>query len=363
MPPNNTVSAKADRAERIAPGRQRSTLGPMSSWKVLITARTMEEVGAAALDLLRQAGCQLVLPPKFGPLPAKQLLPLLPETDAVLASMDHFTAEVLDSPAAQRLKVISRWGVGYDAVDVPAASRNGIVVAYTPGLLNEAVADYAFALLLALARRVHEVHSQLRQGQWQCRWGHDIFGKTLGLIGCGRIGMAVARRARGFQMNLLGYDIMPNPAAVELGIQFVTLDELLSRSDFVSLHAALTPSNRGLLAEEQLRQMKRSSYLINTARGALVDETSLIKALQEGWIAGAALDAYAQEPLPPQHPLLTTPNLLLSPHQASFARETGERVSQVAAQAIVDLSQGRRPSFIVNPEVLDSPALKTKLAS
>jgi phosphoglycerate dehydrogenase-like enzyme len=263
--------------------------------------------------------------------------------------------------AAKSLKLISRWGVGYDAINIPAATQNGVVVAYCPGFLNEAVADYAFALLLAVARRVHEAHLLLRQRQWKCVWGHDVFGKTLGLIGCGRIGMAMARRAQGFQMPLLAYDIAPNPDAQKMGIRFVSLDELLRSSDFISLHAALTPENAGLLGEAQLRQMKPTAYLVNAARGALIDENALLKALQEGWIAGAALDAYRQEPLPADHPLLSCPNVLLSPHQASFAQETGERVSLSAAQAVIDLSQGRRPQFVVDPAVFASPALRAKV--
>src|SRR5687768_9944290 len=248
------------------------------SWKVLITARTLDEVGQQAVALLKKAGCELVIPPKYGPHPAETLLALLPGNDAVLASMDKFTAEVLSSTAAKQLKVISRWGVGYDAIDVPAATRNGIVIAYTPGLLNETVADFAFALLLSLARRVHLGHQAMAAGKWQPYWGHDVHGKTLGILGCGRIGLAMARRATGFNMRLLAHDICANAEAEKLGIKFVSLDELLAESDFISLHAALTADNRGLLNEARLRQMKPSAYLINTARGALVDEAALAKA-------------------------------------------------------------------------------------
>ena len=331
------------------------------SWKVLITARTLNEVGGAATKLLREAGCELIVPPKFGPLPAETLQPLLQGTDAVFASMDKFTAEVLSSPAAASLKIISRWGVGYDAIDVPAATRQGIVVAYTPGLLNETVADFAFALLLALARRVHIGHLNMSSGQWQGAWGNDVFGKTLGILGCGRIGQAVARRASGFNMRLLGYDVAPSAEAEKLGVHFVSLDELLAQSDFLSLHAALTRENRGLLGETQLRKMKPTAYLINTARGALVDEAALVRALHEQWISGAALDAFVVEPLPADHPLRKAPNLLLTPHLASFARETGERVSLTAAQAIVDLMLGRKPQLVVNPEVFKSGSLRAKL--
>src|SRR5438093_3211260 len=201
------------------------------SWKVLITARTLDEVGAQAMKVLRAAGCEMVIPPQFGPHPAERLQPLLQGNDAVLASMDKFTSEVLSSTAAAQLKIISRWGVGYDAIDIPAATRQGIVVAYTPGLLNETVADFAFALLLALARRIHLGHQTMSAGQWQGVWGNDVFGKTFGILGCGRIGQAVARRAAGFNMRLIGYDVAPSPEAKKLGIEFVSFEELLGQSD------------------------------------------------------------------------------------------------------------------------------------
>jgi phosphoglycerate dehydrogenase-like enzyme len=331
------------------------------SWKVLITARTLSEVGTEAVAVLREARCELTIPPRFGPYPAEELQPLLKGHDAVFASMDKFTAAVLGSAEAAQLKMISRWGVGYDAIDIPAATAHGILVAYTPGVLNETVADFAFALLLCAARRVHVGFMNMSRGEWLPAWGNDVFGKTLGILGCGRIGQAVARRAAGFNMRLLGYDIRPDPNAEKLGINFVSLDELLAESDFLSLHAALTPANRGLLGHEQLRRMKRSAYLINTARGALLDEAALDRALREGWIAGAALDAFVMEPLPKDHPLRTAPNVLLTPHLASFARETGERVSTTAAQAIVDFMHGKKPQFVVNPEVYASPRLRQPL--
>jgi phosphoglycerate dehydrogenase-like enzyme len=333
------------------------------SWKVLITARTLDEVGAKAVELMRKAGCELIIPPKYGPHPPETLLPLLPGADAVLASMDKFTEEVLASKEAANMKIISRWGVGYDAIDVTAATAQGIVIGYTPGMLNETVADCAFALLLTLARRIHLGHMSMMQGEWKAAWGNDVFGKTLGLIGCGRIGQAVARRASGFNMRLLGYDVAPSEEAKSLGISFVGLDELLSQSDFVSLHAALTPQNRGLLGEAQLARMKPTAYLINTARGALVDEAALVRVLEQRQIGGAALDAFVVEPLPADHPLRKAPNVLLTPHLASFARETGERVSIAAAEAIVDLMNKRRPQWVVNPEVFKSAKLRTPVAA
>jgi len=201
----------------------------------------------------------------------------------------------------------------------------------------------------------------MSQGKWEAARGTDVFGKTLGILGCGRIGQAMARRATGFAMRLLAYDIHCDPKLGDLPIQYVSLAELLAESDFLSLHAALTHENRGLIGEEQLRSMKPTAYLINTARGGLVDEAALARALREGWIAGAALDTFTVEPLPADHPLRTAPNLLLTPHLASFARETGERVSLTAAQAIVDLMHGRKPQFVVDPSVYDTPHLRAAL--
>ena len=333
----------------------------MQKWNVLLTARALAEVGRPAIEILENAGCTPVPTSKKGPLSVPDLLAQLEFIDAALVSPDQFTAEVFADPRAQRLKIVSRWGVGYDSIDIPAATAAGVVVAYTPGALNDSVADYAFSLLCTVARRVHEGHIAMRDGRWAVAWGHDIAHKTLGIIGCGRIGQAMARRATGFGMKLLGYDVAPNPEAEKLGVKFVSLDELLEQSDFVTLHAALTPATKGIINEAQLRKMKRSAYLINTARGAHVDESALVKALSEGWIAGAAVDAFVVEPLPVGHPFQTCPNLLLTPHQASFARETGEEVSRRSAQAIVDLMNGLKPQSVVDEKVFASPFLKAKL--
>ncbi|MEI6234575.1 MAG: phosphoglycerate dehydrogenase [Planctomycetota bacterium] len=335
----------------------------MPKWNVLLTARALSEVGAPAMEILTQAGCTMVTSNKKGPLAAADIISQLKGVDAALVSPDKFTAEVFASPAAQRLKIVSRWGVGYDSVDIAAATAAGVVVAYTPGALNDCVADYAFSLLCTIARRVHDGHIAMRDGKWTAAWGHDISYKTLGIIGCGRIGQAMAKRAAGFGMKLLGYDVAPNPEAEKLGIRFVPLEELLAQSDFISLHAALTPETKGIISAPQLRAMKRSAYLINTARGAHVDEAALVQALTEGWIAGAAIDAFVTEPLPVGHPFQTTPNLLITPHQASFARETGEAVSRRSAQAIVDLMNGQRPTHVVNESVFASNILKAILRS
>ena len=335
------------------------------SWKVLITARalTIEPVGAAALARLEAAGCELVHPPKYGPLTVAELLPQLAGIDAVLAGMDPFNAAVLASEEAARLKIISRWAIGVDAVDLTAAAQHGIVVANTPGLLNNAVADYAMAMLLAMARRIPQGARSLQAGQWDPEWGPDMGGKTLGLIGCGGIGQAVARRARGFDLRLLGCDPAPSAEARALGIEFVSMERLLAESDFISLHSALTPETRGLIGEAQLRAMKPSAMLINTARGAVIDEPALARALTEGWIAGAALDVFIVEPLPVDHPLHSVPNLLLTPHQASLGYGSGAKVSAAVVDAVLDVCAGRRPRWVVNPSVYQNGALRAPLLS
>lgn len=329
------------------------------SWKVLITARVFNVVGKPAIELLKKHGCEVVLPERLGPFKVNELLPQIEGYDATICSPDQYNASALQSPQTGRLVVISRWGVGYDSIDIAEATRQGIVVAYTPGMLNETVADWTWALLLAVARRVPQGHNSVAEGGWTNFWGHNIHGKTLGVIGCGRIGQAVAKRATGFDMRVIGYDVAP--CQEKTNIEFVGFDELLSQSDFICLHAALTPENRGLIGEAQLRKMKPSAYIVNTARGPLIDEQALTRALKEGWIAGAALDVFSVEPLPADNPLRTAPNLVLGPHQASFARETGERVSVAAAQAVIDLMEGRKARWVVDPAVYSSPNLRVKL--
>ena len=335
------------------------------SWKILITARALsiEPVGAAALARLEAAGCELIPPPRYGPLAVAELLPQLVGIDAVLAGMDPFNAEVLASKEAARLKIISRWGIGVDSVDLAAAANHGIVVANTPGLLNNAVADYAMAMLLAMARRIPQGARSLQAGQWDSEWGPDMGGKTLGLIGCGGIGQAVAKRARGFDLRLLGCDPAPSAEARSLGIKFVSVEQLLAESDFVSLHSALTPETRGLIGEAQLRAMKSSAMLINTARGAVIDEAALARALTEGWIAGAALDVFVIEPLQADHPLHSVPNLLLTPHQASLGYGSGAKVSAAVVDAVLDVRAGRRPRWVVNPDVYQAGAVRVPLLS
>ncbi|HZS33864.1 MAG TPA: D-glycerate dehydrogenase [Methylomirabilota bacterium] len=258
---------------------------------------------------------------------------------------------------APRLRVVANVAVGYNNIDVQAATRRRIVVTHTPGVLTETTADFTWALLLAVARRVPEADAYTRAGKFT-EWGlmlllgGDVHGKTLGILGLGRIGRAVAHRARGFGMPVLYHDAVRDAAAErELRVRYRDKETVLRESDFVTLHVPLLPETHHYIGERELRLMKPTAYLVNAARGPVVDEAALVRALKEGWIAGAGLDVYEHEPK--VHPgLLQCPNAVLAPHIASASRETRLRMATIAVENALAVLDGRRPPNPVNPEVL-----------
>lgn len=263
---------------------------------------------------------------------------------------------------APRLQAVATVSVGYDAIDVEALNARGILLCNTPDVLTETTADTAFMLVLGAARRIAELSRWLRDGQWKrpvgaAQYGVDVHGKTLGIIGLGRIGSAVARRAAlGFGMRVLYTARSPKTEAErELGVQRRDLDVLLRESDFVCVLAPLTAQTRHLIGARELALMKPSAFLINAARGAVVDEQALIAALQERRIAGAGLDVFEQEPLPQESPLLAMPNVLALPHIGSATWETRHAMELCAANNLIDALAGRRPQYLVNPQVLGQP--------
>ncbi|MDB5079308.1 MAG: D-glycerate dehydrogenase [Chloroflexi bacterium] len=279
------------------------------------------------------------------------------DADGLLCLLtDTIDAEVLDQ--CPNLKVISNMAVGYNNIDVVEATKRGIVVTNTPGVLTEATADFTWALLLAAARRVGEGERLVRSHNWH-GWGPlqllggAVNGKTLGLIGMGRIGQAVARRAAGFNMDIIYYNRSALEPALEneLKLRRVELDELLVTSDYVSLHAPYTNQTHHIINAESLGRMKPTAYLINTSRGPLVDEAALVAALQAGQIAGAGLDVFEKEP--ELYPGLTElDNVVLAPHLGSATHETRGEMSRLAATNLVAVLRGQRPANPVNPEVL-----------
>ncbi|GIX49243.1 MAG: 4-phosphoerythronate dehydrogenase [Candidatus Tectimicrobiota bacterium] len=321
---------------------------------VLITARAFA-VDPEPLEVLRRHGGVLLHPERDwsqgdATVSEAEAGQLLRDADAAIVSALPLTAAVL--AAAPRLKVIAIRGVGYDSVDVAAATARGIPVVVAPGF-TESVADYVFALMLAVMRRVVEADRLVRQGRWEVRVSTDVWRKTLGIVGLGRIGKAVARRARGFEMRVLATDVVQDAAfAAQYGVTYVPLDELLQQADIVSLHAPLTPQTRHLLDARALRLLKPTAVLINTARGDLVDEAALVAALREGRLSGAALDVFHHEPLPAS-PLRELDNVILSPHLAAYSREGLRAAGLLAAQAVVTVLAGRRPAaeVLVNPQV------------
>jgi len=320
-------------------------------WRVLATPRSFFEEGRDAVEWLTQAGVEVVPSPVDRPLQEDELAALLGEVDGVVVGVDRIGRRAL-AAGRPRLRVVARNGIGVDTVDVAAATELGVVVTNAPSVNADSVADFTFALLLALVRRVVEADRAVREGRWPRLVGVELRDRCLGLLGFGRIGQRVAERARGFGMRTVAYDPVPDLAAAErLGVRLVSFPEVLAQADFLSLHLPLTPQTRHLLGEEELRCMKPGSFLVNTARGGVVDEAALARALKEGWIAGAACDVFDEEP-PRTSPLLQAPNVLLSPHMASHTREAIARASRVAAENVLAVLQGGRPPNAVNPEVL-----------
>lgn len=320
--------------------------------RVLIT-RALPE---SAVELVRPS-CEVQYDPSDRALTPEALRQAVVGKQGLLCLVtDRIDAAVLEAGAA--LKVVSTVAVGYDNIDVAAATQRGIVVTNTPGVVTESTADMTWALLCSVARRVVEGDRYIRAGKWQAWYlllmaGTDIHGKTLGIFGMGRIGQAVARRARGFAMRVLYHNRQRLDTATESALQATWVDKqtLLQQSDYVTLHVPLTPTTTHLIGAEELRLMRPTAYLINTARGPVVDESALIHALQEGWIAGAALDVFEAEPhVPPA--LLAMENVVLAPHIGASSVATRTRMALMAAENLVTVLRGEPSPHVVNPEAL-----------
>lgn len=294
------------------------------------------------------------------PPPYSELIRRARSADAILSMVtDRIDAELIAS--APRLRVVSNHAVGVDNIDVPSATRAGIAVGNTPGVLTETTADLAFALMMAAARRVAEGDRHVRAGKWktwgpQVMLGQDLFGATLGIIGWGKIGRAMARRASGFRMKVLytargGRNRERGELEQVPGARRVTLERLLEESDFVSLHVPLAPQTRHMLAAREFAAMKRGAIVINTARGPVIDQRALYRALKNRHLGGAGLDVTDPEPIRRDDPLLTLENVVITPHIGSASVRTRARMASIAAENIIAVLRGRMPQFCVNPEV------------
>jgi len=322
--------------------------------KVYVTRKLPEE----AMKLLEEKFDVEVWTEEMPP-PKEVLIEKVKNIDGLICLLTEKIDKEVINAAGPRLRGICQVAVGYDNIDVEAATKKGIYVTNTPGVLTETTADYAFALLMATARRIAEADRYVRSGKWKIPWGlmmllgQDIWGKTIGIIGMGRIGTAVARRAKGMNMKILYYDVVRNEKAEkELGAKYVDLETLLKESDFVTLHVPLLPSTRHLINEERLKLMKKTACLINTSRGPVVDEKALYKALKEGWIWAAGLDVWEKEPTDPDNPLLKLDNVTASPHIASGSIATRTKMALMAVENMIAILEGKVPPNLVNKEVL-----------
>ena len=298
------------------------------SWRVLVSAPYMLPALEEFLPRLEREGVEVVRAHVRERLSEEELLPLVAEIDGAICGDDQFTERVLCG--APRLKVISKWGTGIDSIDARAAARLGIRVCNTPDAFTDAVADTALGYVLCFARRLPWMDRDVRRGLWVKPEAVSLRECTLGVVGVGNIGRAVVRRARAFGMRVLGRDPAPVPDAfvAETGLRMVPLDVLLAGSDFVSLHCDLNPTSFHLIGRAALALMRPTAYLINTARGPVVDEAALARALGEGRLAGAALDVFEVEPLPEESPLRALDNCLLAPHNANSSRAARAHVHE-----------------------------------
>jgi glyoxylate reductase len=278
--------------------------------------------------------------------------------DAILCTLsDTIDEEVMDA-AGPNLKVISSYSTGYDHIDIEEANRRGIYVTFTSDILAEATADLTFALILSISRRIVEADKFVRKKQWKFGWmpnlflGSDINGMTLGIFGLGRIGSAVARRAKGFDMKILYHNRHPITHQLHDPItSYVDINKLLKESDFLSIHATLNKNSFHFFNEVNFRKMKKTSFIINTSRGQIIEERALIKALRNKWISGAGLDVYEKEPISFSNPLLRMKNVIILPHIGSATYQVRSKMSRVAAENLLNILNGTEPLYLVNPHV------------
>ena len=312
-----------------------------------------------ALDLIEKSA-ELELWPDDEPPSPGQLKKALADVDgAIINVMDQIDGPLLD--VAPKLKVLSQVAVGLDNIDIPEATKRGVLVGYTPGVLAKSTADLAFALLLAVARRVVESDKWVREGNWKIShhpmfWlGSEVNGSTLGILGLGGIGMETAKRALGFDMKVLYHSrTRKREMEKEYGLKYASFKRVLTEADFLSIHVPLTPETTRFIGEKQLKTMKKSAILVNLSRGAVVDTDAVYKALTEGWIAGAGLDVFDPEPVPPEHPILGLDNVVVLPHIGSASNRSRREMHLLAARNLLAGLNGERLEECANPELYES---------
>lgn len=314
-------------------------------YKVIVTARSFGQADPAPLRFLEENGCDIEKLKIDNPLSAAELAARVKDADGIIAGLDDYDASVIQ--AAEKLKVISRYGVGYDKVDLEAARRKGVAVTNTPGTNENSVADLAMTLLLCCSRNIVPNDRHTKSGAGPRLMGTEMWNKTLGIIGTGRIGKGLARRAKGFSMRMLAYDAYPDPAfASVIGLSYCGLDRLLRESDFISIHCPLNDATRNLVDAKAISAMKDGAILVNTARGGIVDEDALYDALSSGKLAAAGLDVTLNDP-PAGSPLLALDNCLMTPHIGGYTDDAVLAMGMVAAKNLVLILRGEPCPFRV----------------
>ncbi len=315
--------------------------------KILVTPTSLQPgKGSAALEVLKEFSDDLVFNPTGRPLTEDELIPLLQDCEGYVAGLDFITRKVIES--CPKLKVISRYGVGYDRVDVEAAKEHGVLVTNTPGVNSEAVGELAFALILAVARKIPHLNEDTRKGGWMRSTGFECLGKKICILGLGSIGKVVARCAQGFGMSVSAYDPYINEAyCKEHDIAIVSFEEGIRDADVISLHLPLMDSTKHIINKEAIDQMKEGAVIINTSRGGIIDEDAAYEALKSGKLGGLGLDAFEQEP-PKDSPLFEFDNVVVTPHTGAHTKEATDNMAKASIKNLIDVLNGNECAFVVN---------------
>ena len=314
--------------------------------KILITPRSFASFSDKSLKMFTERGYEIKRNNTGRPYEKEEMLKLIRDIDGIIIGIDELSAEIIEG--ADALKVISKYGIGLDNIDINTATNKKIIVTSTPTANVDAVADLAFGLILSLARRIPEADKKTKSGKWEKIIGKSVWEKTLGVIGLGKIGRQVVKRAKGFEMNILAFDIVEDKKFVQkYGIKYVNLEKLLRKSDYISIHIPLSDATRGMISYEELEKMKKDAFLINASRGGIVDEEALYDALRNNKLRGAALDVYNNEPLR-ESPLKELDNVIMTPHIGAYTEEAIENMSIQAAQNLIDVLEGKKPQNRVN---------------
>lgn len=312
--------------------------------KILVTPRSFGKTSNVPFEMLKRYGYEIIRNESGKQYTESQLLDIIEDIDGIIVGLDPLSASVMRK--AKKLKVVSKYGVGLDNIDLEEAKKLGVKVTFTPGANNESVADLAFTLMLSLSRNIIKLDTIVRNNGWEKVIGSEIYGKTIGIVGTGAIGKGVAKRAKGFDMKVLAFDIYPdNNFADKYGIEYVDKKTILEESDFISLHVPLTDEMYHFIGAEELNSMKETAFIINTSRGGIINEEELYNALKDRKIAGAGLDVFEMEP-PVNNKLLELSNVILSPHCGASTTDATNRMGVMAAEGLISILEGLEPKYL-----------------